>query len=170
MTRGATFAAHPHPCGEETFVLDGIFSDEHGDYPAGTFLLNPEGFTHAPFSREGCVLFIKLQQYAGAEHIAIDTKSAAWPATGVPGLALMTLYDDEQGDTIRLARFDRGCRVPAHDHEGGEEISVIEGELTDEHGTYPAETWLRQPDGSFHDRVSPGGATLYVKRGHLPPL
>jgi anti-sigma factor ChrR (cupin superfamily) len=82
----------------------------------------------------------------------------------------MTLYDDEQGETIRLARFDPGCRVPAHDHEGGDEIFAIEGELTDEHGTYPAGTWLRQPDGSFHDRASPGGATLYVKRDHLPRL
>ena len=74
---------------------------------------------------------------------------------------------DEQGETFRLARFDPGCRVPAHDHEGEEEIFVIEGDLTDEHGTYPAGTWLRQPDGSFHDPVSPGGVTLFVKRGHL---
>ena len=167
---GASFALHPHPCGEEILVLDGVLADEHGNYPAGTFLLNPQGFSHAPFSKHGCVLFVKLQQYAGTDHVTIDTKSASWPDTDVPGLALMTLYEDGRGATIRLARFDPGCRVPAHDHEGGEELFVIEGELTDEFGSYPAGTWLRMADGSRHEPVSPGGCTLYVKRGHLPRL
>ena len=167
---GARFALHPHPCGEEILVLDGVFSDEHGDYPAGTFLLNPEGFSHAPFSRDGCVLFVKLRQYAGSEHVAVDTNSADWPATDVPGLSLMTLYDGGHGDTVRLARFDPGCRVPAHVHEGGEELYVINGELAGEYGIYPAGTWLRLPDASHHDPFSPGGCTLYVKRGHLPRL
>ena len=62
---GASFPAHDHPDGEEILVLEGTFSDEHGDWPAGTHLLNPEGFRHAPFSRDGCVLFVKLRQYAG---------------------------------------------------------------------------------------------------------
>ncbi|MCH7887928.1 MAG: cupin domain-containing protein, partial [Proteobacteria bacterium] len=33
--------------------LEGVFSDVHGDYPAGTYLLNPEGFSHGPFSEHG---------------------------------------------------------------------------------------------------------------------
>ena len=49
----STFHGHHHPDGEEILVLDGVFSDEHGDWPAGTYLLNPEGFRHAPFSRDG---------------------------------------------------------------------------------------------------------------------
>ena len=57
--RGATFPVHDHPEGEEILVLQGIFSDEHGDWPAGTYLLNPDGFRHAPFSRQGCVLYVK---------------------------------------------------------------------------------------------------------------
>ena len=55
------FPAHDHPEGEEILVLEGVFSDEHGDWPAGTYLLNPEGFRHAPFSEPGCVLFVKLR-------------------------------------------------------------------------------------------------------------
>jgi anti-sigma factor ChrR (cupin superfamily) len=62
---GSEFRTHQHPDGEEIFVLDGVLSSEHGDYPAGTYLLNPESTRHAPFSREGCVLFVKLQQYGG---------------------------------------------------------------------------------------------------------
>ncbi len=70
------FPSHPHPDGEEILVLDGVFADEHGRYPAGTYLLNPEGFSHAPFSEEGCVLFVKLRQYPGTErrHVAIDPR------------------------------------------------------------------------------------------------
>jgi quercetin dioxygenase-like cupin family protein len=44
---GARFPPHAHPEGEEIFVLDGVFGDEQGDYPAGTFLLNPPGSCHA---------------------------------------------------------------------------------------------------------------------------
>src|SRR3546814_7726014 len=61
----SSFRAHGHPQGEEILVLDGVFSDEHGDYPAGTFLLNPAGFRHAPFSEDGCILFVKLCQFPG---------------------------------------------------------------------------------------------------------
>jgi hypothetical protein len=72
---GASFHEHPHPEGEEILVLDGVFSDEHGDWKKGTYLLNPEGFSHAPFSREGCLLFVKLRQYPGRArtHVALDT-------------------------------------------------------------------------------------------------
>jgi anti-sigma factor ChrR (cupin superfamily) len=35
---GASFPRHVHGGGEEIFVLEGVFSDEHGDYPAGTYI------------------------------------------------------------------------------------------------------------------------------------
>src|SRR3546814_19803143 len=35
------FSAHNHDGGEEFIVLEGIFQDEHGDYPAGTYVRNP---------------------------------------------------------------------------------------------------------------------------------
>ena len=72
------FPAHDHPEGEEILVLDGVFSDEHGDWPAGTYLLNPEGFRHAPFSDPGCLLFVKLRQFPGRErqHVVVDTISS----------------------------------------------------------------------------------------------
>ena len=63
---GASFSVHDHPLGEEILVLDGVFSDETGDYPAGTYLRNPEGFRHAPFSKEGCVILVKLHQFQEA--------------------------------------------------------------------------------------------------------
>src|SRR5215510_3147808 len=63
----STFPEHDHPDGEEILVLEGVFSDEHGHWPAGTYLLNPEGFHHAPFSQPGCKLFVKLRQFPGRE-------------------------------------------------------------------------------------------------------
>ena len=35
------FAPHTHGGGEEFLVLDGVFQDEHGDYPTGTYVRNP---------------------------------------------------------------------------------------------------------------------------------
>src|SRR5438034_10573052 len=83
------FPAHDHPEGEEILVLEGVFSDEHGDWPAGTFLLNPEGFRHAPFSEPGCVLLVKLRQFPGRErrHVVVDTHNLAWERSSIPAAA-----------------------------------------------------------------------------------
>ena len=52
------FDEHIHDSGEEIFVLEGTFSDENGDYPVGTYLRNPDGSKHSPFSKYGCKLFV----------------------------------------------------------------------------------------------------------------
>ena len=65
---GASFKPHAHPNGEEILVLEGVFSDENGDYPAGTYLRNPPGSLHAPFSKDGCVIFVKLDQFQSDDH------------------------------------------------------------------------------------------------------
>ena len=57
---GARFDRHVHGGGEEILVLEGVFSDESGDHPAGTYLRNPPGSEHAPFSLEGCLLYVKI--------------------------------------------------------------------------------------------------------------
>lgn len=56
---GAVFPQHSHARGEEIFVLEGTFSDETGDYRAGTYIMNPPGSHHTPFSKEGCTIFVK---------------------------------------------------------------------------------------------------------------
>lgn len=57
---GSTFSRHQHWGGEEMFILEGVFQDEYGDYPAGTWIRNPHGSAHTPFSNEGCVLLLKV--------------------------------------------------------------------------------------------------------------
>ena len=58
---GSKFQTHTHAFGEEILVLDGVLSDEAGDYPAGTYIMNPPGSSHAPYSKTGCILFVKLR-------------------------------------------------------------------------------------------------------------
>jgi anti-sigma factor ChrR (cupin superfamily) len=81
---GAGYSTHTHGGGEEILVLDGIFSDEHGHYPAGTYLRNPPGSSHTPFSADGCTLFVKLRQFhpADATPIHIDTRTLVPRAGG----------------------------------------------------------------------------------------
>lgn len=164
---GASFRGHNHPLGEEILVLDGTFSDETGDFGAGTYFRNPPGFVHAPFSREGCTILVKLHQFQPNDtaRLAIDTQNAAWQRYD-HGIEVLPLHrhNDEQVVLVRLPASAPG--IP-HTHPGGEEIFVISGTLQDEAGTYPAGTWLRQPPGSAHAPVALDDALLWVKSGHL---
>lgn len=167
----SSFPAHDHPEGEEILVLEGAFSDEHGDYPAGTYLLNPPGFRHAPFSRRGCVIFVKLRQYAGArrDHVVVDTRAAVWTPGPVPGVDVLPLYEHAcYPETMALMHFSAGAGLARHACPGGTEVFVLDGALQDDAGTYPTGAWLRLPDGAAFAPRSAGGCTLYVKRGHLP--
>jgi len=170
---GATFPIHDHPDGEEIFVLDGVFSDEHGDWPGGTYLLNPEGFRHAPFSRDGCVLFVKLRQFKGSEreHVALDTNDMPWEAASVPGVQQKRLYtQDGFTDSMRLESWSAGAEIGPRDYPGGAEIYVIEGDFADTDGSYTAGTWLRFPVGSAHTPHTQSGCTLYIKTGGIADL
>lgn len=169
----SSFPAHDHPDGEEILVLDGVFSDEHGDWPAGTYLLNPEGFRHAPFSKTGCRLFVKLRQFPGKErrHLVIDTTALEWRVDTGKGVAVKPLYEqDGFSDQMFLERWDAGAERGRIAYEQGAELFVIDGEFTDEAGSYTKGSWLRMPAGSVHHPHSAAGCTLYVKTAGLPYL
>ena len=170
---GATFPAHDHPEGEEILVLEGIFSDEHGEWLAGTYLLNPEGFRHAPFSREGCLLFVKLRQYdgAGRQHVVLRTDEMPWQAADQLGIGVKSLYSEAGfGDETRLEKWASGVSPGTVTYPNGAEILVIKGVLEDEQGSYGELSWLRLPCDASHTPVSPDGCELYVKTGALPTL
>ena len=59
---GSSFARHRHDLGEEFMVLEGEFCDEFGAYGPGTYVKNPAGSAHAPWSKRGCTIFVKLRQ------------------------------------------------------------------------------------------------------------
>lgn len=166
---GSRFDRHVHAGGEEILVLDGVFSDESGDHAAGSYLRNPPGSDHAPFSREGCLLFVKLRQFAPDDLVSVrcDTRSLPWRQGLVPGLSVMPLHSHDGVDTA-LVRWAPNTRFNAHVHPGGEEILVLEGVFSDDAGDYPAGTWLRSPRWSRHAPFTgPAGALIFVKVGHL---
>lgn len=164
---GTAFSAHNHPKGEEILVLDGVFSDETGNYPAGTYLRNPEGFSHAPFSKKGCTLLVKLCQFqAGdSQQVRIDTKNTAW-LPGAGNLQVMPLHSFGT-ESSALVKWPAGERFQPHRHFGGEEIFVISGEFIDEHGRYPQGTWIRSPHLSQHFPFVEQETIIFVKTGHL---
>ena len=128
-------------------MLNGVFSDEHGDYPAGHFLLNPQGFSHAPRSERGCLLFVKLRQYPGVNRrqVFLNTNDVGWEQTHDPGVERITLYQETgYPETIRLLRFALGG-VARLNEPSGLELFVLEGEVADESQAYPAESWIRYP-------------------------
>ena len=166
----AKFPAHDHPGGEEILVLEGIFSDEHGDWPQGTLLLNPEGFRHAPFSESGCVLFVKLRQFAGRErkHVAVDTRALPWSRGADSAIACKELYRQAGfAEVMRLERWAPGADPGVVVHDNGTELLVLDGQLMDEAGSYRAGCWLRLPAGAQHHPRSPRGCTLYTRTGGL---
>lgn len=179
---GASFSHHVHDGGEEIYVLEGSLSDENGTYPVGSYLRNRPGSSHAPYSEEGCLLFVKLCQMTGEEasQLVVDTRKGDWAQRGGGKPESLPLFsaDGEGGagegdaprEKVSLVRFAPGDRVENDLHDGGEELLVLEGVLEDEHGRYPAGTWVRQPDGSSHSPFSQEGCLLFVKRGHLKDL
>jgi anti-sigma factor ChrR (cupin superfamily) len=165
---GSSFSSHRHDLGEEFLVLDGVFEDENGQYPAGTYVKNPPGSMHTPFTNQGCTLFVKLRYMAAddKEHCVIDTRSAPWHPGLVPGLSVLPLSESGTSHTA-LVRWAPGTYFNPHRHFGGEEIFVIEGVFEDEHGRYPQGSWLRSPHMSAHKPFSVEGCTILVKTGHL---
>lgn len=59
---GASVPRHEHTGLETILVLDGVQSDERGDYSTGTLILNPEGTTHSVWSESGCVVLIQWER------------------------------------------------------------------------------------------------------------
>ncbi|MFM7602200.1 MAG: cupin domain-containing protein, partial [Pseudanabaena sp.] len=142
--------------------------DEYGDYPAGTYIRNPVGSTHTPFSKEGCTILVKLWQMHpdDQQRVAIDTKKSPWSNGLVKGLQVMPLHSYET-ENVALVQWDAGTYFQPHMHLGGEEIFVVDGVFEDEFGAYPKGTWLRNPSGSRHMPFSKSGCLIYVKVGHL---
>jgi len=166
----AQFDAHSHDGGEEFLVLEGVFSDEHHDYPAGTYVRNPIGTSHSPhIGPEGATILVKLHQFDPDDtaHFHIDTRAGDFRPGVAPGLSVLPLHS-HTSENVALVRWAPGTKFAAHKHWGGEEILVIEGTFQDEHGDYPAGTWLRSPHLSAHNPWSDEGCLIYVKTGHLP--
>ena len=166
----SSFSAHDHGGGEEFLVLEGVFSDEHFDYPAGTYVRNPVGTAHTPrIGVEGSTILVKLHQFKREDQDQkhIDTLTCTFSPGTVDGIERCSLHC-YASERVTVEKWTPNTQGPKHVHEGGEELFVMTGRLNDELGSYPRGTWLRNPPGSSHACFTEAeGATVWIKTGHL---
>lgn len=179
---GSHFSSHVHSGGEEFLVLDGIFQDEHGDYPPGTYVRNPINTEHTPSSAPGCEIFVKLWQFGAAEKeiVRTDTNTMTLTrSTKRQGVQSGTLYSDDR-ETVAIEQWDNNAAISLC-HAGGLELLVMEGnfKITDTGRTgqsaggesFVKKSWLRVPkDENVTVTAGARGARIWVKYGHLDYL
>lgn len=170
---GSQFSPHVHTGGEEFFVLDGVFQDEHGDFPAGSYIRNPPQSSHTPGSEPGCTIFVKLWQFdlADRTHVRINTLEETYsPVENRPGVAQLSLFQDAREDVcMETWSPDTSIKLDAPD---GMEVLVINGNFEEGGETFEEQSWLRVPIGwSGMVRTGSEGARVWIKRDHLrePP-
>jgi anti-sigma factor ChrR (cupin superfamily) len=166
---GSRFTAHMHDRGEELLVLEGELRDEYGTYARGTYVRNPWGSRHAPFSELGCLLLVKLRQLPEREidRVLIDRAFSRCVLAGAEQQHEMRLHAGED-EHVALVRLGRGFLAAEHHGDSIWEIFVIEGELEDEQGVHRAGTWIRQPAGSRYRPRSAVGCLLFSKQYKRP--
>lgn len=163
------FSPHVHTGGEEFLVLEGVFQDEHGDFPPGSYIRNPPESSHTPGSEPGCTILVKLWQFdlADRTHVRIDTNKMPFlPAPDRPGVEIMPLFKDPR-EYVRLERWAPGAEIRLAGHDGFEAL-VLEGGFGEGGETFAVHSWLRLPrDAPLAATAGPAGARLWVKSGHL---
>jgi ChrR Cupin-like domain len=167
------FSPHVHGGGEEFLVLDGVFQDEHGDYPAGSYVRNPPTSKHTPGSEPGCVIFVKLWQFDADDRteVRIDTaKTPFVPAPDRPGVEIMPLFRDAH-EGVRLERWAPHVPIDLA-LPGGAEILVLDGTFREGLEDFATQSWLRLPAASrLRAEAGPDGCRVWMKTDHLaaPP-
>ncbi len=164
------FSAHEHTGGEEFIVLDGVFQDEHGDFPVGSYIRNPPTSSHTPSSEKGCVIFVKLWQFDMTDRTQIMinmNKTEAVAAADRVGVSVIPLYQDGR-ETVRTENWAKGAKIEMDLPEGGEFL-VLNGSFTEGDDTLRKHSWLRVPVGGKLNAVSNSDDTkVWVKLRHIP--
>ena len=163
------FTAHTHGGGEEFIVLDGVFQDERGDYPAGSYVRNPPTSRHTPGSASGCVIFVKLWQFApdDRESVVIDMNShQALQEASRPGVSVIPLFQDQR-ETVQLEVWEPDTSIEAN-YADGAELLVLDGECVCSNDHLAPMSWLRLPRGGhLSAKAGRAGTRIWVKQGHL---
>ena len=163
------FSPHTHGGGEEFLVLEGTFQDEHGDYPAGSYIRNPPTSRHTPGSAPGCVIFVKLWQFDPNDRTQVrtDTSEASFKsAPGRPGVEILPLFRDAHED-VRLERWAANAQIDLP-LPGGAEVLVIDGSFAENGEDFTPQSWLRLPaKAKLQATAGPEGCKVWVKTGHL---
>ncbi|PKH05995.1 cupin domain-containing protein [Moritella sp. Urea-trap-13] len=162
------FTNHIHTGGEEFLVLAGVFADEHGAYPVGTYKRNPVGTEHAPIVKDGCMIIVKLGQFQEGDDqdVTINTASQAFIQDERRAAVQYQALHAFKQETVRLERWARDSHVTL-ENTGGIEVLVVDGELNHQGDVYNKYDWLRLPIGEALD-ITTGAddCTVWIKTGH----
>ena len=109
------FSAHTHTGGEEFIVLDGVFQDEHGDFPEGTYVRNPPTTSHTPGSEPGCTIFVKLWQFDMDDRTQFRKTMADELGAPVNGVATAELHRDDR-EVVTYHHVDAGAQSVSYTH------------------------------------------------------
>ena len=166
---GSSFSPHVHGGGEEFLVLDGVFEDEGGEYPAGFYVRNPPQSRHTPSSRPGCTMFVKLWQFDPEDRVQMRLDTARMSpreAAGRAGVRLVALFNDDN-EEVRLEHWDNDAPIEL-EPKGGLELLVLEGGFREAGESFAPQSWLRLPVGTpLRARAGRAGCRIWVKEGHL---
>ncbi|HEX5326492.1 MAG TPA: cupin domain-containing protein [Acetobacteraceae bacterium] len=164
----SAFPRHTHGGGEEILVLDGVFRDEHGDYPAESYLRNPPGTSHVPASREGCTIFVRLRQFRDDDDVQVVCRPGEGRKVNPrPGATAATVLFDDAYEEVRIEDWMAGARVLV-DNRRGLEFLVLAGELRIGDEQLDSQSWGRLPAGTHLDAgVGPRGARIWIKGAPL---
>ena len=147
-------------------MLDGVFQDEHGDFPQGTYVRNPPTKSHTPGSDKGCTVLVKLWQFNMEDRNQFRKTMAYELADSVNGVATAELRRDAQ-EVVTYSQLDTGSVLHKIDC-GGIEMFVISGSVIEGGDTLGKGAWLRLPDGRALLAVAgDDGAKVWIKSGHL---
>ncbi|MFT6944728.1 MAG: quercetin dioxygenase-like cupin family protein [Yoonia sp.] len=164
---GSQFSEHTHTGGEEFIVLEGVFQDEHGDYPAGTYVRNPPTTSHTPGAVEGCVIFVKLWQFDANDRNQFREEMDADLVPSGTGISVHVLHKDAR-ETVRFVALNEGSSL-SELPQGGTELLMISGSAIEGGDNLTEGSWLRLPQGaSLQVTAGADGAKFWVKTGHLP--
>jgi hypothetical protein len=163
---GSSFPRHSHPKGEEFLVLDGVFSDDTGDFPTGFYVRNPPGSSHAPRSENGCRILVKLRQFdlQDLTPVVIDTSAeTGWQDCG-ESLKRLPLHEFAT-EKVEMLRIASGATFEL---DGGAELLIIAGAAECEGRLLGREAWLRLPRNATVILSAREATTMWLKTGHLP--
>jgi quercetin dioxygenase-like cupin family protein len=166
--RGSAFPRHTHGGGEEFLVLEGVFQDEHGDYPAGTYLRNPPGTSHVPASKEGCTIFVRLWQFRKGDQVQIaHQQGQGQPVAPRAGAIKATVLFDDGHEEVRLEDWQPGETIKVANARGLE-FFVVSGSVKIGSEVLEAQGWGRLPAGAeLNATVGPQGARIWMKAAPL---
>ena len=161
------FSAHVHSGGEEFIVLEGVFQDEHGDYPVGSYLRNPPQSSHTPGSEAGCTIFVKLWQFEPEDRTPVRVNFADL-AESTPSdrnrVTMKPLFKDHR-EEVRIEQWQPGSKVEL-DIPFGAEVLVLQGGLIAEQDSLSVNSWLRMPAKSqLLAKAGAEGAMIWLKVG-----